>query len=324
MKIDSRILTNLKPDFYNIIPSFSQEELEIRLQDYPFHLATLLTVNNIRKVISSDKCKKGLNEFLSKSFEIQRGLLCEVLESRGFSENILSAFRKVKREFFASQNYRQYSYLETYIPFTKFSCLSSPFVVAIMIEKLRAQRGNKILEIGIGSGYHACCIVELLGRDCEFIGVEVNPEYFEFGKRALVEAGYTDIILHFGNEYELLKHDQVSFDRIYTASALEIIPSHIIGLTSPEGIFQGTRPLTRLEFDSEIPTSWLRQSYKTYEEYMSSDWHQKYACLATYQKKDNMFREIDRVYDVAFVPYRISPFGDDFGEIKSFFPEIEF
>jgi len=323
MKIDNRIITRLQPDFYNIIPSFSKEELEIRLNDYPFHLATLLAVRNIRKVISNDKCRKGLTEFLATDFDVQRGLLCEVLGSRGFSEKTMSAFRKVKREIFVNKHYRRYSYLETSIPFTRLSCLSNPSIIAIMIEKLQADKSNKILEIGIGSGYHACCIIESLGGDCEFVGVEVNPEYFEFGQKTVREAGYSNIDLHFGSEYVLLEYYRGSFDRVYTASAFKDIPSHITNLMATEGYFQGTRPLTRDEFESEIPTVWLRQTYKSYEEYMSSDWYQRFACLATYKKRGRDFKEIDVVYDVAFVPYRFLSDGDVYEENRSIIPEIE-
>lgn len=322
MNIQNRSNVVLKPDYYDIFPSYSEEELEQRLEEFPFHLATLLRPKHIKMVLKLEQCKDGLIKFLESEFSLQRALLGEVLEYLGFSQNVVKGVKSVKREVFVPKYYQKYSYLDTTIPFTEYSCLSSPGVVALMLEMLNIEAGEKILEIGIGSGYHACCLLASLNGDCEFCGVEINSNFYSFGLNILETIGYSRVKVYQGNEFLFIKISQ-KFDRIYTASAFREVPNHIIALLLDNGIFQGTRAITPFEFESEYPLAWLRQTYRGYEDYISDIWQQNFACLATWLLRNGELVEIDKIYDVAFVPYRLLIEANEAQIEKQLFPEFK-
>lgn len=215
-------------------------------------------------------------------------MLSEVFEHREISTNIVKAIRKVPRDIFVPDAYKRYSYLNTFIPFSKYSCLSSLNVVVLMLEMLSADAGNDILEIGIGSGYHACCLFEVVG-ECNMWGVEMNPDFFRLGADAIKLAGY-DINLLLGNEDLLIKMEK-SFDRIYTASAIHEIPTSIKTLLRDQGNFVATRPASLEEYQSEKVDSWLRLTYPSYESYYSAQWYQSFGCLTTWKRdKENFLK----------------------------------
>ena len=78
------------------------------------------------------------------------------IEARGiFDPIILDAFREVPREEFVAEEYRQWAYDDNPLPIEAGQTISQPYIVALMIEAAGIKAGDKVLEVGAGSGYAA-------------------------------------------------------------------------------------------------------------------------------------------------------------------------
>jgi len=79
------------------------------------------------------------------------------------------------------------------------SCASAPFVVAMMLDQLHVQPGDRILEIGAGTGYNASLLTQLAGRADLVTTVDIDPDVTEQATRALTAAGYDDVHVVIGD-----------------------------------------------------------------------------------------------------------------------------
>lgn len=73
------------------------------------------------------------------------------------------------------------------------SCASAPWLVAAMLDQLHVQPGNRILEIGAGTGYNACLLAQLTGRADLVTTIDIDPDVTAQAKRALAATGYGDV-----------------------------------------------------------------------------------------------------------------------------------
>jgi protein-L-isoaspartate(D-aspartate) O-methyltransferase len=73
------------------------------------------------------------------------------------------------------------------------SCASAPWLVAAMLDQLDVQPGNRILEIGAGTGYNACLLAKLAGRADLVTTIDIDSDVTEKASRALAETGYGDV-----------------------------------------------------------------------------------------------------------------------------------
>jgi protein-L-isoaspartate O-methyltransferase len=198
--------------------------------------------------------------------------------------------------------YDSFCYLNDYVPFSDGSCLSAPGLVALMIERLQVQSGQRILEVGCGSGFHAAWISELVDNDCTIVGAEINEDYGLLGRMALHRAGYSNIDLRLGDAEIVLDTDE-RFDRIYlTAANQSGMPTFLETFLRDDGIIQYVRGINREEFESQPNDTWLPQTFGDFKGYISGDWR-RFCCIATARKTCDGMVEIDRLFDVSFVPF---------------------
>jgi len=95
----------------------------------------------------------------------ERKILIDSLEKKGISDqNVLNAMRKVEREKFVPFLMRVNAYRDIALPIGYEQTISQPYTVAIMTQVLKVRAGEKILEIGTGSGYQAAILVEMGAR----------------------------------------------------------------------------------------------------------------------------------------------------------------
>lgn len=92
-------------------------------------------------------------------------MVAEQIASRGVhDQEVLSAMRAVRREHFVPEHLRDEAYEDRPLPIGAGQTISQPYIVALMIELLALQGGEKILEIGTGSGYAAAVLSEIAGE----------------------------------------------------------------------------------------------------------------------------------------------------------------
>ena len=99
------------------------------------------------------------------------------------TKRIINAFLKIKREDFLPEDLKHLAYLNEALPIGYGQTISQPLVVAFMLEKLDPRPGEKILDIGAGSGWTSALLAEIVGEKGKVIAIEIIPELVEFGKK---------------------------------------------------------------------------------------------------------------------------------------------
>ena len=113
------------------------------------------------------------------------------IEERGVSDAaVLLAMRRVPRHRFVPSDYLDQAYDDHPLPIGYGQTISQPYIVALMTEALRVQAGDRVLEIGTGSGYQAAVLAEL---EVEVYTVEIIPELAEQARERLESLGYTQV-----------------------------------------------------------------------------------------------------------------------------------
>src|SRR5476651_1416861 len=117
-----------------------------------------------------------------------RKKLVEVLRKKGISdEKVLEAISQVKRHFFFDETFWNQAYKDIAFPIGEGQTISQPYTVAYQTELLHIKKGDKVLEIGTGSGYQTCVLMEL---GAEVYTIERQEKLYERTKQVLPYMGY--------------------------------------------------------------------------------------------------------------------------------------
>ena len=110
------------------------------------------------------------------------------IEARGVTDSaVLEAMRTVPRHEFVTEEYLDQAYADHPLPIGFGQTISQPYIVALMSATLQVETGDKVLEIGTGSGYQAAVLAEM---DLEVYTVEIIPELAERARSDLEQLGY--------------------------------------------------------------------------------------------------------------------------------------
>lgn len=122
-------------------------------------------------------------------FKQRRGRLVNTLAEKGIKdERILEAFNMVPRHVFVDTALQDRAYKDTALPIGKDQTISQPYTVARQTELLEVKPGEKVLEIGTGSGYQAAILCEL---GAEVYTIERHKELYEKARSIVRELGYS-------------------------------------------------------------------------------------------------------------------------------------
>jgi protein-L-isoaspartate(D-aspartate) O-methyltransferase len=129
---------------------------------------------------------------LTADFTAQREAMVErQLRRRAITDRrILDAFREVPREGFVSGEHAHLAYGDHPLPIEAGQTISQPYIVALMIEAAEIGPGDKVLEVGAGSGYAAAVISRIAA---EVIGIERQHELVEVARERLKRLGYDNV-----------------------------------------------------------------------------------------------------------------------------------
>lgn len=144
------------------------------------------------------------------------------------SERIKEAMLKISREDFIPYYYKDYAYLEVPFPLPgENATISCPHSYPLFYEPLGLDKCHKFLEIGLGSGYGTALAREIVGTDGLVISIDIDPLTFEYARKNLESAGYSDIILARGDG-GLGYPEKSPYDRICITAACNTIPPPLI------------------------------------------------------------------------------------------------
>ena len=142
------------------------------------------------------------------------------LHRRGIrDERVLAAMARVPREAFVPAGARRHAYADAALSLSHGQTISQPYIVALICQALELEGGERVLDVGTGSGYQAAVLAELAG---EVVSVERIPELAEQARRNLVAAGYeVDVRVGDGS---LGCPDRAPFDAIAVAATAPDVP----------------------------------------------------------------------------------------------------
>jgi len=136
---------------------------------------------------------------------------------------IIKAFQKIKREDFLPEGEEGLAEVNEALPIGFGQTISQPLVVAFMLEHLSPEPGDRILDIGSGSGWTTALLSEIVGSKGKVIAVEIIPELTEFGKKnvtkySFVKKGIAQFICGNGCKGYL---KEAPFDKILCSAAIQ-------------------------------------------------------------------------------------------------------
>lgn len=147
-------------------------------------------------------------------------------------EKVLRAMAKVPRHKFLPVELWDRAYNDTPLPIEENQTISQPYIVAYMIQALSIKKGDRILEIGTGSGYQTALLAEIHE---EIYTVEIRPQLAQKALTKLNELGYGGRVkIHIANG-SLGYEEEAPFDGIIVAAATFDIPEPLIEQLSEEG-----------------------------------------------------------------------------------------
>jgi protein-L-isoaspartate(D-aspartate) O-methyltransferase len=165
--------------------------------------------------------------------EIRReaGWVSEELGKSGLEPRVLDAMNKVSRHEFVPENQRSHAYANRPLPIGYGQTISQPFVVAFMTDLLRAKSGDRVLEIGTGSGYQAAVLAQL---GAQVYTIEIIPELASAAAERLKRLNYAKIEVKSGDGY-FGWPEHAPFDGILVTAAVTQIPPPLVQQLKPGG-----------------------------------------------------------------------------------------
>ena len=169
---------------------------------------------------------------MSDFAELRERMVRRQIEARGISDPaILNAFREVPREAFVSPDYARDAYDDHPLPIEAGQTISQPYIVALMIEAAEVRSGDRVLEVGAGSGYAAAVMSRIAG---EVIGIERQHDLVEVAGRRLKRLGYDNVRIVEGDGTRGCP-EEAPFDAILAAASGSHVPQPLVSQLAPGG-----------------------------------------------------------------------------------------
>ncbi len=152
-----------------------------------------------------------------------RKKLIEVLKEKGINDSaVLEAMNNIPRHLFMDNAFVNFAYQDKAFPISAGQTISQPFTVAFQTQLLELKKGDKVLEIGTGSAYQTCVLLEMKAK---VFSIERHKVLYEKAKATLDKLGY-GAKLFFGDGY-LGKSAFAPFDKIIITAGAPYIPEDL-------------------------------------------------------------------------------------------------
>ena len=192
-----------------------------------------------------------------------RNQLATVLAAKGIvDKNVLNAIREIPRHLFIDSSFEAHAYQDKAFPIAAEQTISQPYTVAFQSQTLEIKSGDKVLEIGTGSGYQTAVLLEL---KAVVYTIERQKELFKKTSLFLPKIGYKPKKFIFGDGYKGLK-EQAPFDKIIVTAGAPFVPNPLLAQLKIGG-----KLLIPVGDKTQIMTLFIRKSAKEFEKHELGD-----------------------------------------------------
>lgn len=192
-----------------------------------------------------------------------RNQLANVLKAKGIiDERVLQAIRVIPRHLFIDSSFEEHAYQDKAFPIAADQTISQPYTVAFQSQTLLVKKGEKVLEIGTGSGYQTAVLLELKAI---VFTIERQVELFKKTSLFLPKLGYKPKKFIFGDGYKGLL-EEAPFDKIIVTAGAPFVPKPLLSQLKLGGML-----LIPVGEQTQIMTLYIRKSNKEFEKHELGD-----------------------------------------------------
>ncbi|WP_044398609.1 protein-L-isoaspartate(D-aspartate) O-methyltransferase [Lacinutrix sp. Hel_I_90] len=186
-----------------------------------------------------------------------RQQLVNLIKNKGITNaNVLRAIGNIPRHLFMDSGFLDHAYQDKAFPIAADQTISQPYTVAFQSELLQVEKGDKVLEIGTGSGYQTAVLCEL---GAKVYSIERQQELFKKTSQFLPKLGYRAKKLIFGDGYKGLK-EEAPFKGIIVTAGAPFVPKPLLAQLDIGG-----RLVIPVGDDLQIMTLFVRKGPKSFE-----------------------------------------------------------
>lgn len=162
-----------------------------------------------------------------------RKKLVDSIRERGINAaSVLEAINKVPRHLFMDSSFLEFAYEDKAFPIGSGQTISQPYTVAFQTQLLEISKNDKVLEVGTGSGYQSCVLMEL---GAKVYTIERQKELYQKAKLLFPKLGYRPKLVTYGDGYKGLP-TYGPFDKIIVTAGAPFIPKALVNQLKPGGI----------------------------------------------------------------------------------------
>jgi protein-L-isoaspartate(D-aspartate) O-methyltransferase len=159
-------------------------------------------------------------------------------ENLAFTEAEINAFKELNREDFVPENLKEKAYEDVPLPLMRNKTISQPTTVMLMTHALELKSGDKVFEIGTGSGYQSSIIANIVGPKGKVVTTEIVPELITFAKQNLIKAKIKNVKI-FEDDGSKGIEKEAPYDKMIITAACKEFPKPLLDQLKPEGVIVG-------------------------------------------------------------------------------------
>jgi protein-L-isoaspartate(D-aspartate) O-methyltransferase len=163
---------------------------------------------------------------------LRQRMVQEQVVDRGVRDSAtIAAMGRVPRHEFVPSQVRRLAYEDTPLPIGQDQTISQPYIVALMTELVRPMPGDRVLEVGTGSGYQAAI---LAAAGCRVWTIEIFAALADEARARLRRLGYRDVVVRHGDGYAGWP-EEAPFDAVVVTAGADAVPPALVEQLAPRG-----------------------------------------------------------------------------------------